>query len=65
MNENNLANVYLKAITKFLDTQDSTILSQEKIWELSTMLAKMAQPKKRYMDLYNSPESREERRKIK
>ena len=67
MDEDKLANAYLRSITKFIDdiTQGRILSSQTEIWELSKRLAKMAQPRKNYQDLYNSPESREERKKIK
>ena len=53
MDENKLANAYLRSITKFIDdiTQGRILSSQTEIWELSKRLAKMAQPRKNYQDL--------------
>lgn len=62
MDENKLANVYLKAITKYTDEHPN--MWQTQCWELASILAKLAQPRKRYQTLYNSPEGRMERVKL-
>lgn len=62
MKENDLANLYLQTISKFIESHE---MNQNEIWELAKTLAYMAQPRKSYQKLYNSPESRQERKELK
>jgi len=63
MTENQLANIYQKSITKWVDYAPD-VITQDYIWELSKTLAKLAQPRKRYQDLHNSVEGRKQRKEL-
>lgn len=64
MDQNKLANLFLQTINKKTDKTGTLWLNQTEIWELANTLAAMAQPRKKYQDLYNSPEGRMEREKL-
>ena len=60
MNEAQLASVFYVVLMKEFPKEDANT----KLWEVAKKLSRMAQPKKKFQDLYNSPEARKERRKI-
>lgn len=62
MNENDLANIYLRMLNRTLN--EGLSLSQEVLWDLAKRMSSVAQPKKRYQDLYNSPQSRRHRKQL-
>lgn len=65
MNENELANAYVKMLNKWYDeTPDQFRPTQDRIWELAKSLAKAAQPKKKFAEHYNSEEGKSERKKL-
>ena len=61
MTEQQLASIYYVMLMKEFPKEDATI----KLWEFSKKLARVPQPKKKYQDLYNSIESRNQRSKLK